>query len=100
MFECHCVALTGEERKKTCEVHLQNPSLTRAQLAKFMVRHHDYRLVDQTTISKILVQPSRWLQVQSNVHEGKMKKVKVVKFPQIERALTICLVMSLQGGGC
>ena len=64
------VELTGEEKTKVCEVHLQNPSLTRAELAEFMVRHHGYRLVDRTSISKILRQSYRWLEVQYDMHEG------------------------------
>ena len=83
------VDLTGEEKKTICEVHLQNPSLSRGALAEFMVKHHGYRLVDRTTISKILGQSRRWLQVQCDVHEGKIKRVKDVKFPQIEKALLV-----------
>ena len=46
MSRHQCVELTVEERKKICEVHLQNPILARSQLVELMVRYHGYRLVD------------------------------------------------------
>lgn len=76
------------EEKRICEVHLQIPSLKRAQLEEFMVRHHGYQVVDH------LGQSSMWLQVQSDVHVGKSKRVEDAKFPQFEG-----LVMSYRGGG-
>jgi hypothetical protein len=45
--------------------------------------------VDRTTISKILEQSSRWLQVQADVHEGKTKRVRDAKWPQVDRALML-----------
>lgn len=53
MSKCQHVDLMEEEmpkrqcveKKKICEVHLQNPSLLRAAISEFMVTRHGYQHV-------------------------------------------------------
>lgn len=48
------IDLSTSDKKKICEVYKTHPSLKHEDLVEYMVDQHKFRLVDWTTISKIL----------------------------------------------
>ena len=48
-------------QKSICEVHNKNPSLTHEEIAKYMVEHHGFQLVNHTTVTMILKNSKHWL---------------------------------------
>lgn len=83
------VDLTWDEKRTICEVQNEKPTLTHSELAKYMVDHHGFRLVNRSTISKILEESDRWLEVSPNVREGKTRRVRDAKWPQVDKALML-----------
>lgn len=83
------VDLTWDEKRKICEVQIEKPTFTHSELAKYMVEHHGFRLVNRSTISKILDEADKWLEVQPNVREGKTRRVRDAKWPQVDKALML-----------
>ena len=84
------VDLTWAQKKTICEVHKNNPSLTHEEIAKYMVDHHGIQLVSRATVTTILLNPSKWLEVDPQVCEGKIKfRQRPAKWPQIETALLL-----------
>lgn len=71
--------LSTSDKKKICEVHKAHPSLKQEDLTQFMVDQHKFRLVDQTTISKILCGKEKWLSVDIFVREVNVRRVRVGK---------------------
>lgn len=83
------VDLTWDEKRKICEVQLEKPTFTHSELAKYMVDHHGFRLVNRSTISKILDESQKWLEVSPNLREGKTRRVRDAKWPQVDKALML-----------
>ena len=81
------VDLTGYEKKRICEVHREHPSMSHSKIAQFMVAEHGFKLVDRTTISKILDHSDKWLQVEADEHHGQTKRARHSRFPQVDKAL-------------
>lgn len=85
----HRVDLSGSEKRKICEVHQKFPSLTHSELAQHMVEHHGFRLVNRTTITKILEHSEKWLEFEPEIHQGERKRSMHSKYPQLEKALML-----------
>jgi hypothetical protein len=84
------VDLSGSEKREICLVHKKHPGLTHEELAEYMVKNKSgFKLVNRSTISKILKEQEKWLKVDTKLREGTNKRAREAKFPQLEKALLI-----------
>ena len=71
------VDLSTSDKRKICEVHKAHPGLKHKDLAHYMVDQHKFKLVDRTTISKILRSKEKWMNVDTCVREGNVRRARV-----------------------
>src|ERR1700737_494409 len=83
------VDLSTSDKRKICEVHKAHPGLKHEDLAQYMVDQHKFKLVDRTTISKILRSKEKWMNMDTCVREGNVRRARVGKWPQLEKALVL-----------
>jgi len=82
--------LCNGDRKRMCQMHLDNPDWKQEQLAKMFD-------VERSTVSKILKNKDTWLAV-ADVNSHRVAKHRPSKFPKIEKALVHKLWAASQGG--
>lgn len=82
--------LCNGDRKRMCQMHLDNPDWKQEQLAKLFD-------VERSTVSKILKNKETWLAV-ADVNSHRVAKHRPSKFPKIEKALVHKLWAASQGG--
>ena len=70
-------------------MHKAHQSLKHEDLAQYMVDQHKFKLVDRTTISKILHAKEKWLNVGTNLRGGSVRRARVGKWPMLEKALVL-----------
>ncbi len=80
------VDLSASDKRKICEVHKAYPSLKHEELAQYMVDQHKFKLVDRNTILNILRSKKKWVNVDTRVREGNVRRARVGKWPQLERS--------------
>jgi hypothetical protein len=68
------VDLSTSDKRKICEVHKAHPCVKHEDLAQYMVDQHKFKLVDRTTISKILRSKEKWMNVDTCVREGSVRR--------------------------
>ena len=73
------VDLSAYDKRKFSLVHKAHPSLKHEDLAQYMVDQHKFKLVDRTTISKILHAKEKWLNVGTNLRGGSVRRARVGK---------------------
>jgi hypothetical protein len=70
------VDLSASDKKKICEVHKSFPALKHEALAQHMVSQHGFKLVDRTTISKIVREKEKWMTIETSAREGSMHRAR------------------------
>lgn len=65
-----CVDLSAADKKKICEVHKSLPAVKHEALVQYMVSQHGFKLVDRTTISKIVREEEKWLTIETSARKG------------------------------
>jgi hypothetical protein len=76
-------------REIFCEVHKAHPGLKHEDLAQYMVDQHKCKFVDRTNISKIHHSKEKWMNVNTCVREGNVRRAQVGKWPQLEKTLVL-----------
>jgi hypothetical protein len=71
------VDLSTSDKRKICKVHKAHLGLKHEDLAQSMVDQHKFKLVDRTTISKILRSKKKWMNVDTCVREGNIRRARV-----------------------
>ena len=83
------VDLSTFDMRKICEVHKAHPNLKHEDLAQYMVDQHKFKLVDWTTISKTFCSKEKWVNVDTCVREGNVRRARVGKWPRLEKTLIL-----------
>ena len=63
------------DKRKICEIHKVHPSFNHEDFAQYMVGQRKFKLVDHTTISKILRAKVKWLNVYIDLRGGSVQCV-------------------------
>lgn len=80
--------LTFGEKKELCLFHQENPSLSQEEIGKKFG-------VKRNTVSDILKNKEKWLNIELNSSGATKQKEKSAKFPELEEALAIWISKAL-----
>ena len=82
-------ALSVREKKLICEHKAQNPGEKYAELLAFSEKNFN-KTPSSSQISRVLKEKEKWLATNENARP--VKRIKLAKWPDLERALDLWLV--------